>query len=678
MRNFIFILACLLSGCVTENINTVLSTHELHEIRLRQLDDFCAKINEEILALQLIVEAGGVDPDYITDIQETTAGYRITFNKGGTITVYHGEKGEQGNKGEAGKDGADGKDGLNGSDGKDGLNAPIIGVQKDIDGKYYWTTTLNDITDWLKGENGEKLAVTGERGDSGEAGTPGKDGSNAPLPKLGVDADGYWTINDVRLLCNGLPVPATGPQGPQGKPGKDQIETGQSGDLLIKEIIPYTDSVIFILTHDNSRFAVPRETPTEIRISSVTKGTFYYGQTLPVNFTCQGITEVTAIVPPGWKAITDFPSRTVIVSAPADDDLYGDREGELTLIGGNSHGKSIIASLKIIAIRAYKVTDWNFNTSRVYHILNPQGIKVAEICREYIHGYSESQQAIVIYPYDTYTRSYGKGFVVNGAGEVNHDGSQYTGSGSEGTNYTTVYITVNGISTQQPLEFTPTSQEAYCLADGDGNIYPITKIGKQYWTTVNWNATHYMDGSPITLENDIKKWTTKDETGEAHYCYPANNPHFQAVYGLIYNMAAVKTGKLFPEGWDIPSCDLISGDNDCQDMLDYLGENNNIKLRSSLWGNDPAKGEWLPTNNHQGNNLSGFNAFPGGYLVEGDYRSLGEFGVFWTSSLLWKDGHYASYHYKVLNLRNYMPTVGIDGLELSGYWGASIRLIKKD
>lgn len=676
MRNIIIIsLLCLFSSCVTENINTVLSTHELHEIRLRKLKDFCAKINEEILAIKLIINADWGETDYITDLQATSEGYRITFAKGGNVTIYNGLKGDTGNKGENGQDGIDGTNGENGVDGSNGLNAPIIGVQKHTDDIYYWTTTINGTTTWLLGEDGEKLAVNGVKGDTGAAGKPGEPGIDGTLPQLSVDADGYWTINNIRLLHNGQPVPATGPQGTQGDPGKDQTETGAGGDLLVKEVLPKTDSVIFILTSNNLRFAVPRPSPVTLQINSITNGSFYFGQTLTIDFTCTGVTEVTAIVPTGWNAITDFAARKVIVSAPSENDLYGDREGELTLISGNPQGYSITANLKVYAVKAYQVTNWNFTDSRVYHVLNPQGTKIAEVCTEYIPGYSETQQAIVVYPYDIQTQTYGKGFVVNGGGDVLHDGSQYAGKGQDGTAYATVYVTYRGISTQEPTEYTSTYQKPDVLKDADGNLYPITKIGKQYWTTRNWSATHYMDGSSIILETDLSKWNQTND--EPHYTYPNNDPTLQKTYGLVYNMFAIKTGKLFPEGWDIPTSDPLTGDNDCQDLFDYLGTNDGLKLKSTRWGNNLAQGEWIPSGNNQGNNISGFNAFPGGYSVTSEYRSMGEFSILWTSSYRWNDNQYVA-SYNTMDLRNYMSTALSNSLSLVDFWGCYIRLIRKD
>lgn len=683
-RHFIvlWILTVCLTGCVTEHINTVLSTHELHEIRLRKLKDFCAKVNEEILALQLIIESGWGQSDYITDIQTTSEGYQITFAQGGTVQVYHGAKGDSGNQGGAGQNGQDGQDGESGKDGLNGLNAPVIGVKKHTDGLYYWTTTLNGTTNWLTGEAGEKLLVTGSKGENGSPGTPGENGTNGVLPVLSVNADGYWIINGTLLLHNGQPVPATGAPGESGEPGKDQVETGPSGDLLIKEVLSYPDSVVFVLTQNEIRFSVPLYQKPTITIHSIAKGTFFLGQTLPVKFTCSSVASVIAIVPAGWQAQVDFNARKVTLTAPSENDPYAIREGELTLITSNAKGESITTSLPLSAIRAYEVKDWEFTDSRVYHVLNLQGVKVAEVCHEYIPGYSEEQPAIVVYPYYVEDKRYGKGFVVNGGGTVYHDGSKYAGKGEKGPSYPVVYITYKGITTETPVDYAPTQQEADVVKDIDGNLYPITKISTYYWLAKNWEAEHYTDGSPVERIDNAVEWDKQSTAGKPLCAYCYNKPAYKKVYGMYYNGYAVFSGKLFPPGWRLPTCDFVSGDNECQKMMDFLGKRPAIKLRSTGFGSNKDQGEWDDRSGtanpldkrFQGNNLSGFNALSGGMRVGDEDRYLGGQGYWWTSTPL-PNSNKAFYY--SMDLRNYMEIAVVPGApDFSIRYGGTVRLIR--
>lgn len=76
------------------------------------------------------------------------------------------------------------------------INLPLLGVKLDDDGIYYWTTTVDGVTAWLcKPDATDKIPVSGH------------------TPVLSVDAQGYWTIDGVRILdANNQPVEATDDQ----------------------------------------------------------------------------------------------------------------------------------------------------------------------------------------------------------------------------------------------------------------------------------------------------------------------------------------------------------------------------------------------------------------------------------------------------------------------------------
>ena len=128
-----------------------------HEQRIQTLETLCRQMNTNITSLQTIVDAIQQN-DYIksvTPVQEGSEviGYTIEFVKNGSITIYHGKNGQNGADGQ---DGAPGKDGANGQDG----HTPVIGVQQDADGKYYWTLD----GEWLLDAAGNKIPTTGENG----------------------------------------------------------------------------------------------------------------------------------------------------------------------------------------------------------------------------------------------------------------------------------------------------------------------------------------------------------------------------------------------------------------------------------------------------------------------------------------------------------------------------------
>ncbi len=106
-----------------ESLNNRVSTLEL---QVEQIEDNLSSLQSIVEALQ--------NNDYITSITPVKengveVGYKITFAKGKTITIYHG------------------------TDGK----ASIIGVKQDTDGVYYWTLD----NEWLLDDNGNKIQAVG-------------------------------------------------------------------------------------------------------------------------------------------------------------------------------------------------------------------------------------------------------------------------------------------------------------------------------------------------------------------------------------------------------------------------------------------------------------------------------------------------------------------------------------
>ena len=103
-----------------------------HEERIAELERQCERLNGNVQALQTVLEAVQQN-DYVTDVVKVVEdgveiGYCLTFAKGGTVTVYHGANGEDG-------------------------DAPKIGIRKAADGEYYWTAD----GEWMTGEDGEKI-----------------------------------------------------------------------------------------------------------------------------------------------------------------------------------------------------------------------------------------------------------------------------------------------------------------------------------------------------------------------------------------------------------------------------------------------------------------------------------------------------------------------------------------
>lgn len=86
-------------------------------------------------------------------------------------------------------------------------------------------------------------------------------------------------------------------------------------------------------------------------------------------------------------------------------------------------------------------------------------------------------------------------------------------------------------------------------------------------------------------------------------------------YGILYNWQAAIIS--CPEGWHLAS------DAEWLQLIEFVGENAAFKMRSATG--------WYQ--NHNGDNSSGFNAYPGGYC---EYRGNGFYSLskqvnFWTT-----------------------------------------------
>src|SRR5699024_2838860 len=137
-----------------------------------------------------------------------------------------------------------GSDGADGDDGAAGTAAPIIGVSKESDGIYYWTVTYADgTTDWLYYDETktQKIPVTGPKGETGDQGDDGI------TPVMGVDAEGFWTVDygegPKRIIdANGNAVPAG----------------GTAGDSLFEDIDTSDDDFVVFSLSNGEVIVVPR------------------------------------------------------------------------------------------------------------------------------------------------------------------------------------------------------------------------------------------------------------------------------------------------------------------------------------------------------------------------------------------------------------------------------------
>lgn len=159
--------------------------------------------------------------------------------------------------------------------------------------------------------------------------------------------------------------------------------------------------------------------------------------------------------------------------------------------------------------------------------------------------------------------------------------------------------------------------------DIDGNVLKTVKICDQIWMSENLTVSHYRNGDPIPEVKDKYEWKNL-KTGA--WCYYNNDPTLGAIYGKLYNWAAVIDPRgLAPEGWHIATnAEWIELEN-CMGGEIYAGG----KLKS-IGTIENGDGLWLSPNKGA-TNESGFSGLPGGCRIpDGLFWGIGYGGYWWT------------------------------------------------
>lgn len=161
---------------------------------------------------------------------------------------------------------------------------------------------------------------------------------------------------------------------------------------------------------------------------------------------------------------------------------------------------------------------------------------------------------------------------------------------------------------------------AQTVTDADGNVYPTITIGKQVWMAENLKTSKYNDGKPIHLVTDDKKWA---ELTTPAYCWFNNEIANKDVYGALYNWFAVKTKKLCPKSWHIPT------DTEWGALISFLGDENTAGDKLKETGTI----HWKSTINTATNEFD-FTALPGGMRLDsGTFPVFGHsYAVWWSST----------------------------------------------
>jgi uncharacterized protein (TIGR02145 family) len=154
----------------------------------------------------------------------------------------------------------------------------------------------------------------------------------------------------------------------------------------------------------------------------------------------------------------------------------------------------------------------------------------------------------------------------------------------------------------------------------DNQQYKMVKIGNQVWMAENLKTTKLNDSTTIPLITDKAYWSLA--LGMAYCYYENSEPVHVATYGILYNWFTVKSGKLCPKGWHVPT------DSEWSALVDYIGgpEIGGGKLK------EVGDSHWRSPNANATNNYN-FGALPGGARFRnGTFDFIGSLGGWWSST----------------------------------------------
>lgn len=298
----------------------------------------------------------------------------------------------------------------------------------------------------------------------------------------------------------------------------------------------------------------------------------------------------------------------------------------------------------------YSVFIPDFSESSVYKAMDGN-VQIAEICQEYLKATGIENQSIVIYPVKKGKVDHTKGTVLQVLDASKgkplatsvHGGTVSWNTQSNALTYTkgiskpmtVVYVDKEGnISDQlEGRSLAVTTLTPDVLKDSRENlIYPIVKIGMQYWMRENLRTVAWTDGSTIALKENNTDWKTATNA----YC------HYQGSNELLYKNGAISE-KIAPEGWKVPTI------NEWNQLISYVASNS-ILLVDESWNIIDSK-----------SNLTGFCA-PKIGLRSSDGSYYDKMQGFWHS-----EGGYAYISNNTVNLYSDETTCG-----------CSLRCIRKE
>ena len=214
------------------------------------------------------------------------------------------------------------------------------------------------------------------------------------------------------------------------------------------------------------------------------------------------------------------------------------------------------------------------------------------------------------------------------------------------------------------------AQPAYHILN-EQNWETVTINGVE-WMKYNLCTTTYNDGTPIKQITQSNKWY--NSTTGAYMLYN-NDINIANTYGLLYNGLIIKSGKLIPKGYRLPTVE------DYKQLCLYL-DNKHPKPLHQLHANEikSITGWDAPV---YATNETNFSALDAGYISSTGYSMmLKKYTAYWTSTFTNNSLHFISLQ-SITNsgvADNYIyylcPPISLTDSNKNYNYGYSVRLIK--
>ncbi len=145
-------------------------------------------------------------------------------------------------------------------------------------------------------------------------------------------------------------------------------------------------------------------------------------------------------------------------------------------------------------------------------------------------------------------------------------------------------------------------------------------IGKQEWSTENFNGTRYRNGDRIPEAKTNEEWKKCAEEKRGCWCFYGDDSGYENVFGRLYNWYAVTDPRvLAPAGWHIPT----------EDEWTALGTVLGGYKKAAIYLK--SKEGWADNGN--GNDSTGYHGLPGGYRkYDGSFHNIGSYGYWWSTT----------------------------------------------